>query len=111
MGARLINRELGEFIHISERNCVEKRPTIVKGKLTLKGVRLFTDGDSSNFNKPQGDAADPGSAGIVREDDTPIIHGWFFFYKLTESNNSITHCVFVTNLIHLQITQMYIQTT
>ena len=80
-----------------------------KMKLTsLKNnfVRMFTDGDSSNFNKNQGDPADPGGALIVPKDDTPIIWG-FFFYKLTESTDLITHCVFVTNLIHLQITQMY----
>ena len=36
------------------------------------------------FDQNQGNSADPGGPLIVRENDTPIIYGWFF-YKLTES--------------------------
>ena len=33
---------------------------------------------SMNFNQNQGNSADPGGPLIVRENDTPIIYGWFF---------------------------------
>ena len=53
---------------------------ITPPKLQWNGfVQLMEKSDGvSNFNQNQGNSADPGGPLIVRENDTPIIYGWFF---------------------------------
>ena len=60
-----------------ELNCVYPPPT--SESLQWNGfVQLMVDGLHSNFDQHEGNSADPGGPLIVRENDTPIIYGWFF---------------------------------
>ena len=61
-----------------ELNCVYPPPT--SESLQWNGfVQLMVDINiGSNFDQNEGNSADPGGPIIVRENDTPIIYGWFF---------------------------------
>ena len=61
---------------------------------SLQYASVYLVKNSSAYIQNGGNSADPGGPLIALKNGTPIIYGWFF-YKLTQSPDLVTQCIFV----------------